>query len=194
MDQCSSKRGGGGARHWHLHTILLWLLQTERWACSRGRCARGGGGTYSTGRGVDTDVGSDCCETYGGDEGGGRGNDPSKIWQVQIELWREKTKYMHGADCRRVLLLLGQKGGRLPTRGNLLMEPSQHAAGQKKKEQFSERINLTETFEISHEDIFAGNLPSVPRICVWCEFCATFLRWLKHNFFQSDLISFQKIR
>ena len=35
----------------------------------------------------------------------------SKIWQIPIELWREKTIYMHSADCHSILLLLAQEGG-----------------------------------------------------------------------------------
>ena len=58
---------------------------------------------------------------------------PSKICQVPIELWREKTMYMHGVDCPRILLLLGQEGARMPRHGNLPVEQSQHVASPKKK-------------------------------------------------------------
>ena len=45
----------------------------------------------------------------------------------------EKTPmYMHSADCHSLLLLLGQEGGRLPSQGNLPVEPSQHVASPKK--------------------------------------------------------------
>ena len=57
---------------------------------------------------------------------------PSKIWQGPIELWREKTMYMHCADCHSVLPFLGQEGGMLPPHGNLPVEPSQHVASPKK--------------------------------------------------------------
>ena len=39
---------------------------------------------------------------------------PSKFWQVPIELGREKTMYMHGANYRLALLRLGPNRGQLP--------------------------------------------------------------------------------
>ena len=49
----------------------------------------------------------------------------------------QKNMCMHGADCPRWLMLLGQRGARMPVimppHGNLLVEPSQHVASPKEK-------------------------------------------------------------
>ena len=57
---------------------------------------------------------------------------PSKICQVLIELWCEKTMYMHCVDCPRVFLLLSQEGARMPRHWNLPVEQSQHVVSPKK--------------------------------------------------------------
>ena len=88
--------------------------------------------------------------------------------------------YMNDAECHSILLLLGQEGEGLPPHWNLPVEPSQSVTCLNKI--LLKRMNLIKKFEISHEEIFDVNLPTVLRLCVWCEFCAPFLRWLRRQY------------
>ena len=96
---------------------------------------------------------------------------PSKIWQVPIgALAKKKKKNMHGADCHRVLLLLGQEGARLPPHGNLPVEPSlnmlRRHRWESKENSFAKEWTSLRHLKSVMKIFFAGGLPYVRRLCV----------------------------